>query len=71
MILLNTDRFKQGQRGSVKSSSQSMFNNFLCFMLIKYLIPICVVDEERRAFKTALCKVQRRKLAWHENLPAL
>lgn len=71
MILLNSGRFKQGQRRPVKSSSQSMLSSFLCFVLFKYLIPIHMVDKRRKAFKTAFCKAQRRKLAWEENLAAL
>ena len=56
MILLNTGRFKQGQRRPVKSSSQSVLNNFLCFALIKYLIPICMVDKEEELLRLPSAK---------------
>lgn len=56
MILLNTGRFKQGQRRPVKSSSQSMLSSFLCFVLFKYLIPIRMVDKEEELLRLPSAK---------------
>lgn len=56
MIPLNTGRFKQGQRRPVKLSSQSKLNNFLCFVIIKYLISVCVVDKEEELLRLPSAK---------------
>jgi len=56
MILLNTGRFKQGQRRPFKSSSHSMHNSYLCFVLIEYLIPIRMVDREEELLRLPSAK---------------